>query len=547
MSVKNPRLYKDCFRSELTEEQCQRIEQVKTQQDFPIFEHMIFKFPTDLIMESFERQVSIRSIVKERNIDIEPYRGTLRPYQRVGMAFGIENKHCMLGDAVGLGKTAEVSGVINYLYMNKQITRFVMAVETTAVGQTQVELMKFTGLNIVALPSETAKIKKAIERIDWDAVDGIIIKHSTLRSNIFNSWIAGFIGSGGKNFFFNTFILDESSVIKSDSSQVHNYTKNICSMVDRTIFMNATPFEKCLMDIYYQFDMMDENLLPDKAFMNKNFCTWTRKSFWTTEKVNGVNRKKKNFHFELGGYKNEDIFKKSLGLSYLGRSLKDVGMAIDHEYKAYVIPTSEKQRQAMCNGFAYNEVLNCPSLVPTAGVNFDRKDCPKLDRLCDLAVSELSGLHFVVYCWHVDAQYTIKKELEKLGLKCAILNGSEPSGADKDMKKLQIIQDFNEGKYDVFITNIQKSLNLYGADAMVLYSNTATVGKMEQIRGRIDRHVDDKKRLYIMLLYEGSGEFDLINEKARMRGEASRSLILDAETAIDYFIASIDEQVENGA
>lgn len=546
MSVKNPNLYKDYFKSNMTDEQCARIEQIKSQQDFPIFEHMIFKFPTELIMESFERQVSIRSIVKERDIDITPYRGTLRPYQRVGMAFGVENKHCMLGDAVGLGKTAEVSGIINYLYMNKQITRFVIAVETTAVGQTQIELMKFTGLNIVALPSDTAKIKKAIDKIDWDNVDGIVIKHSTLRSNIFNSWIAQFIGSGGKNSFFNTFILDESSVIKSDTSQVHNYTKNICNMVDRTIFMNATPFEKCLMDIYYQFDMMDSELLPDKAFMNKNFCTWKSEAYWTTVRTNGVPKKQRNTHWTQSGYKNEEIFKNSLSLAYLGRSLKDVGMDVEHTYKVYVVPTSEKQRQAIQSGMAYNEVLNCPSLLPTSGVQFNRTDCPKLDRLCELATSELSGLHFVVYCWHVQAQYKIKEELEKLGLECCVLNGNDPSGADKDMKKLQLIQDFNEGRYDVFITNAQRSINLYGADAMILYSNSATVGKMEQIRGRIDRHVDDNKRLFIMLLYEGTGEFDLINEKARMRGEASRKLILDAQTAIDYFIASIDEQKENG-
>ena len=64
---------------------------------------------------------------------------------------------------------------------------------------------------------------------------------------------------------------------------------------------------------------------------------------------------------------------------------------------------------------------------------------------------------------------------------------------------------------------------------------------MEQIRGRIDRHVDDNRRLFIMLLYEGTGEYDLITETAKARGEASRNLILDAETAIDYFLQSLNE------
>ena len=39
---------------------------------------------------------------------------------------------------------------------------------------------------------------------------------------------------------FNTFFLDESSVIKNNTTKTYKYTKNICNIVSRVHFMNAT-------------------------------------------------------------------------------------------------------------------------------------------------------------------------------------------------------------------------------------------------------------------------------------------------------------------
>jgi len=59
-----------------------------------------------------------------------------------------------------LGKTAEIAALINILRERKEMTRFLMAVETSALGQTQAEMMKFTGMYVISLPSEADKIEK---------------------------------------------------------------------------------------------------------------------------------------------------------------------------------------------------------------------------------------------------------------------------------------------------------------------------------------------------------------------------------------------------
>lgn len=550
MSVKTPAVFNEGYMGKMTVEQCNKILSIKEKEITPELLHTIFVFPYDLILESLETGKSIRSIVKEKGIDWTQYIGKLRPYQTVGCEFLLNTTRSMIGDSVGLGKTAQIAATLNVLKQEGKLTRFIMAVETSALMQTRIEMMKFTGLNVLALPSEGPKLKKMIEKTDWSMVDGVIIKHCTIKSNPFNAWLASSLDANRKSKMFNVFILDESSVIKNDTTQMYNYCENISNAMERTYMMNATAFEKHILDIYYQFNIMDTQLLPEVAFIKKTFCTWARNSYWKTEKTPGQGRgyrRVQQYTWDLSGYKNQSVFKESLKYVYFGRSLKDVGMDIDHIYKIYTVQPNPLQTQLISGGFHSNEVLNCPSLlngVTEAGykeLKFDRASNPKLDRLCELAETELDGVSFMVYCYHIDAQYKIKAELEAIGRKCVIINGEDPKGKDKDMIKLERMQKFNSGEYDVIITNLQKSLNLPGADAMILYSNTATVGRLEQIRGRIDRHVDDRVRTYIMLLYEGTSEYDLMTQTAKARGQASRDLILDSETAIDYFMASMEE------
>ena len=121
--------------------------------------------------------------------------------------------------------------------------------------------MKFTGLYVVQLPSEAYKLKRAISEIKWSKVDGIVIKHSTLRSDVFSKWIAQNLNSDGGCNIFDTFFLDESSVIKNVETKIATYTKNICNVCKRVHFMNATVFETNIMDIYNQMDMLVPDLL----------------------------------------------------------------------------------------------------------------------------------------------------------------------------------------------------------------------------------------------------------------------------------------------
>ena len=535
MSIKNPNiLYGSMYCGNLSEEQANLILSTREQKVIPNLKKSIFLFPKELIYEAFDRKVSIRGLIEEKGLDINNYIAELRDYQTVGTAFMYLSPRSMLADGVGAGKTVEISALLNTLKSNHELTRFLMVVEASALGQTLVELMKFTGLNIIELPSRADAMRKVIKNTDWRKVDGLVTTHSALRSDVLLRWISVNLDENDRCGIFNTFILDESSVIKNRDTKTFSYFETICGVVDRVHLLNATAFETCIMDIYNQFDAMYPSLLPSRYQIEKNYCVWSKKSYW---KRNAQGKPQMFFARDLSGYKNQEVFKAALKLVYFGRSKKEVGKELPHNYIVYTVEPTNEQSLAMAKGYRYMEVLNCPTNIPELNIQFDRKSVPKLDRLVSLIENEFTSQKIMIYCFNIEAQEVIARELREIGKKVAILNGSV-----KMEDRLDVMNSFNCGDTDVIVTNIQKSLNLYAGDVCIFYSMSFTPSKMEQIRGRIDRSVDDKLKTYIMLLYKGTDEYAYFTNVVKQRARDSRDLTIDAESAVDFFIKAMDIQ-----
>jgi SWF/SNF family helicase len=532
MSTKNTVEVNGMYVGRMTNQQIEVVEEIRRSRVVPVLKHTIMMFPPELVIRSIEECRSIRSIASAEGIDISKYIGELRDYQTIGTAFMYFSPRSMIADGVGLGKTVEIASLINMLYNKREMTRFLMAVECGALTQTQCELIKMTGLNIITLPSEKAKLEKVIWNTDWEKVDGIVIKHTLLRSDAFSKFLAMNIDNTGKCRIFSTFILDESSCIKNDTTKMYQYTYNICQLADRVHFMNATAFETKIMDIYYQIDMMNCDLLPAKGKITGKYCTWDRKSYWAKERGKAT----KKFSYSISGYKNTDKFKESLKMVYFGRTKKDVGIDTPHVYKVYTVEPTIKQFSAIAKFGRYNEILNCPSLVEECKLPTNADEVPKIARLIEIIENEFNDSKVMIYVFHRKAQEVIKNELEKIGRKPLILNGET-----EQVDKFKIQSEFNEGDCDVLITNIKKSLNLQGGDACIFYSLITNPASLFQAAGRIDRNVDDRIKTFILLLYEGTQEYDYFKDVVAKRSQYSKELTIDAKTAVDYFIECLEE------
>ena len=536
MAVTTPKMYKEKYIGNMSVEQAELVLATRESKSIPNLKKMIFNFPPELVLRSLQECKSIRRIVIEENIDYSQYIGELRDYQTVGTAFMYLSPRSILGDGVGLGKTAEISALLNYLKKTNQMTRFIMAVENSAWAQTTAELIRFTGLNIIQVPSEASKLTKVITKTDWSQVDGMVIKHSALRSDPLSKWIAINLNEDGTCKIFDTFILDESSVIKNRKTKTFTYTENLCNICKRVHFLNATTFETNIMDIYNQADMMNPELLPKQWRIEKEFCTFGRSSYWTRE--NG--KAKMNFRRDLTGYKNQEIFKKSLGLVYFGRCKADIGLDLPHIYKVFEVEPSNDQSLALAKGHRYMEVLNCPSLIPDLHIPTNRKNVPKLDRLMQLLENDFANEKVMIYVFHLEAQEAIAKELAQIGRKPVILNGD-----CKDQERWDAQNGFNNGTYDTIITNIKKSLNLYGGDVCIFYSLLTNPSSIFQVAGRIDRNVDKTIKTFVLLLYKGTDEYNFFTNIVKQRAKDARDLTIDAKTTVDFFIEAMAEDELN--
>ena len=527
-------MFGSMYRGNIRLETAQAILNVVEQEKIETFRKTIFDFPLELLQEAFNHGfVSIRKYAKAHKIDVSPYIRELRDYQTVGTAFLYLSAKSIIADGVGLGKTIEISALLNILKLKGEMKRFIMAVENgPAITQTQLELFKRTGMAVLVVPTEKQKMLKTLASVkDWEEIDGIIIGHSALKSDTFLSWLADYVievNGIDRCSLFDTFILDESSVVKNRGTKVFEYTESISNLMSRVHFMNATTFETSIMDIYNQIDLLNPTVLPSKSAIGKKHCIYTPKGFWGRDSSGKPERKT---GWELTGYKNQEEFKHSLKLFYFGRYIEDT----KNEYEVhYVYPTVDQQ-VLINRGARYPEVLNCPSLVPEEdykmSIPFTIENVPKLKYIIDL-VKKNEGKKIMIYCWHREAQDFIKREVEKIGRTCAILNG-----AVNDVQERQgLVDGFNGEQYEVLITNIKKSLNLYDGDLCILYSVESNPAKLEQIRGRIERNVDNKVKKYIMLVYRGTGEFSLFANKLVERGKQARGLISDSKMAVDYFI-----------
>lgn len=531
MAVKIPTIYKGMYLGNKTPQLAEAILRTREKKVVPELKNYAFDFPTELILRSLEEDRSIREIIREEGLDYTKYLATLRDYQTVGALFMYNSPRSIIADGVGLGKTIQIAALLNLLKAKGELTRFLMATETSAIGQTQVELMRFTGLNVVQLPSEADKMRRAIRKVDWNKVDGIIIKHSALRSDPLSKWLALNIQPDGGCNIFNTFILDESSVIKNQGTKSYTYTKNICRLAKRAYFMNATTFETNIMDIYNQVDMLDESILPLKSKLEKEYCTFTSSKYW----VKKDGKPTMMWRRDLAGYKNQEKFKDLLKLIYFGRSKADVGLDRPHEYKVYEIEPTNEQSMALAKGYRYMEVLNCPSLIPDLNIPTDVKHVPKLERLVELVSDNFRSESVMVYCFHNEAQEAIYREMLAIGRKPVILNGK-----NTDEERFDIQSKFNSGHYDVIITNIQKSLNLNKGDVCIFYSVSTVPSKAFQIAGRIDRNTDDRTKTFVLLLYKGTDEYNFFVNTVKQRAKDSRDLTIDAKSTVDFFIDSME-------
>lgn len=500
----------------------ERIQSIIAMSSVASLKNSIFDFDEELVNEAIRNKASIREILGK---DIKNYMGELKDYQTVGVGFMYFSKKSIIGDGTGLGKTAQISALLNILKSKGEMRRAIVAVESSATMQITRELNRFTGLRIEYIRSTKNEMSRDLSRVDWKKTDVIVIAHSALKSDTFSLFLA----SNTKNkkcSVFDTFILDESSVIKNNKTDIYSYTNNIAKLASRVHFLNATVFETHILDMYHQINILNDKAIGIKIGAFKaRYCTYETKSYWVTS--NGS--RKRMYKSQISDYKNQEELRRKMteeGI-YFGRVSESLLNHKKNIYKINTVQASSRQVTAM-KKHRYQEVLNCPSLIPEIGIKMIREDVPKLDALVDIVQYDIDkSKKIMIYCMHKDAQSSIEFYMKTIGRKPIVLNGETVKE-----EREQIIQKFNTGDRDIIITNIKKSINLGSADYCIMYTVETNPSKIEQIIGRIERHVDDRTKHFMILMYVCTPEYNNFVSKVKFRSESSEKLTTNREIGI---------------
>lgn len=499
------------YQGSLSNEQCSQLLALLSE-DFtvvPSLKHCIKDVPdwliTDMIndAESYEKDHgTLRGFNKDYSKDIRV--GTLRDAQTIGVAFMYYAESALLGDEVGLGKTVQVAGLANvlkkvYQDQGKDFT-YCFLTEKSSAAQIRNKMIQFTGEYVGLLESgEKAVIERYLERNKDKRHYSIVGCHSLLVNPEFLTYAA-------KNPF-DLIIIDESSILKNTSSEYYINTKALFKYHKRKILLNATPLEIHLRDFYNQLNLLDPHFLPTVAEFESRY----------------TKRRRGMYGFKTVGYKNEEEFREAISLRYLSRTRAELGAKYqDNVYRTILVPLSPIQKELNKKTSLSQLVTDYPTKV-NRNVPFTPETTPKLAVLLHI-LEEAVGMfasQALIYCRYVEAQQEMAKIIEeKFGYRVAVLNGQGRTSNSK--VRAEIVNDFNNGEYDVLITNVLRGIDLKTCDNCILYTIDPNPQKMVQFEGRITREFDILGKSVWLLVAMGK-EKRFVEKNLKLRATASAS------------------------
>lgn len=505
------------YQGSLTNDQAQSI--LTLVSDYSVvssLKHSITDLPDFLITdikkdaESYQAQHgSLQGFVKDYG---QLPLGTLRDEQTVGVAFMYYAGSALLGDEVGLGKTVQIAGLCNVL--QKQYKKqgrdfhFCFLTEKSSVHQIRDKMIKFTGQYVGLLESGE---KKVIEGYLQSNVDSrhysIVGSHSLVNSPDFLSYAA--------QHPFDLIVFDESSIIKSSSSDLYTNCKALFKFHKRKILLNATPIELAIEEIYNQLNLLDPGYMPTKTEFTKTYSKFKRTPFG----------------FKADGYKNEQQFRDAVRLRYLARTREELGATYtDNQYKTILVPLSPVQKELRKKTTLLQAVTDYPPGVDR-NVPFNEDTTPKLAVLLHLLKDsiDMSSSQALIYCRFVDAQAGIRDILVDKGYRVAVLNGQVGI-----KNRAAIINAVNAGDYNVLVTNVLRGIDLKACDNCILYTIDPNPQKMVQFEGRMTREFNiEYKSVYLLVAMGREKKFVEQTLKLRVNASAafsktSKSMVLEA-------------------
>jgi len=201
------------------------------------------------------------SITDVKEIKIPGLKGTLRPFQNIGVSFiDAKNGRCLIADQMGLGKTITA---LAYLQLHKELRTAIIVVPASLKLNWLRETFNW-------IPNSQAEVLTG--RTPYKTTGKILI----LNYDILEAWVPYLIKIKPK-----ILIMDEVHCIKNGAAKRTKAAKKLGKVVEHIIGLSGTPVLNRPIEIYNAVSMIDPTVLGSYFVFTKRYCD-AKKSIWGT-------------------------------------------------------------------------------------------------------------------------------------------------------------------------------------------------------------------------------------------------------------------------
>ncbi len=424
---------------------------------------------------------------------------SLRNYQKIGVNWFKTLDYLgfggILGDEMGLGKTLQT---IAFLLSNKE-SKTLIVVPTSLVYNWAKEFEKFAPSIKVQIVngSKNERVNQLGTITNYDV---LITTYNLLKLDI----------EIYKKIEFDYFILDEAQNIKNSHSQNAKAVKEIESK--RKFALTGTPIENSLMELWSIFDFIMPGYLYDEKRFSVRYHKQLKEDPVVIEDLNRLikpfilRRKKKDVIKEL-----PDKIENTIFVSLTNEEKKVYGT-----YAKYVMDIIEKKveddefAKSRIEILVYITKLRQLCLDPSVVMENYNGKSSKIDALLELLNESIEEGHkILVFSQFTSVLKNIGERLKLEGVKYSYLDGTIPSE-----KRMQMVNDFNEGDNKVFLISLKAGgtgLNLTSADIVIHFDPWWNPAVEDQATDRAHRIGQEKVVEVIKIIAKDTIEEKIIS------------------------------------
>lgn len=438
---------------------------------------------------------------------------TLREYQKEGIYWlgRLRQMHLsgILADDMGLGKTIQAIVALTQEKTINPKSISIVVCPTSLIYNWKQEFHKFNpDFRVLSVDGTPVQRKKLLQGVkDYDIV---VTSYSLLQKDI----------EIYQDFQFSYAILDEAQHIKNRSTRNARSVKML--KAKHRLILTGTPIENSLEELWSLFDFLMPGLLSSYDRFTEKYLRATQSDSGQRnleplrQKVSPfiLRRMKKDVLSELPPV-NDIVYhchlsetQQDLYRSYAESARNELSKLVKKEgfdrVQIHVLATLTRLKQICCHPaiFAKEEI--------------EAGDSAKYDMLMELLRTLIEGKHkTVIFSQYTQMLQIIKRDLEKMGLRFAYLDGSSKN-------RLNIVNKFNEDEtIPLFLVSLKaggSGLNLTGADTVIHYDMWWNPAVETQATDRVHRIGQKNKVSSYKLVTLNTIEEKIVELQNRKRG-----------------------------